>query len=44
MKVKILKTAKFVCMVLVLGIQALLHGSWHEQKSESLQESRPQSR
>ncbi len=44
MKTKIIKAVHFVCMVLVLGTQALLRGSWHVEKAKSLQESRPHSR
>jgi hypothetical protein len=36
MKTEIIKIATFVCMVLVLGTQALLHGSWRVQEPEKV--------
>jgi len=34
MKTKIKKLMKFACMVIVLGTQALLRGSWSVQKPD----------
>jgi hypothetical protein len=28
MKTEIIKTATFLCMFIILGLQSLLHGSW----------------
>ena len=36
MKTEIIKIMTFACMVLVLGAQALLHGSWRVQETETL--------
>ncbi|MEP3208863.1 MAG: hypothetical protein ABJN95_06730 [Maribacter sp.] len=36
MKTEIIKILTFACMVLVLGTQALLHGSWRVQETEPL--------
>lgn len=35
MKTEIIKFLTFTCMVIVLGTQALLHGSWSVPKTES---------
>lgn len=40
MKVEIIKVATFVCMVIVLGTQALLQGRWRVQESEALKRDR----
>ncbi len=34
MKNEIKKIATFICMVVVLGTQALLHGTWRMQEPE----------
>ena len=36
MKTEIIKIVTFACMVLILGTQALLHGSWRVQEVEPL--------
>ncbi len=36
MKIEILKVVTFVCMFIVLGMQALLHGSWRVNKTEPI--------
>jgi len=35
MKTEIIKFLTFTCMVIVLGTQSLLHGSWNVPKTES---------
>ncbi|MGF1559059.1 MAG: hypothetical protein ACFCUL_08220 [Flavobacteriaceae bacterium] len=39
MKTEIIKIATFACMVVVLGTQALLRGSWKVPDTETLQRS-----
>lgn len=36
MKTEILKILTFMCMFIVLGTQALLHGSWRVTETESI--------
>ncbi|WP_175416271.1 hypothetical protein [Aggregatimonas sangjinii] len=36
MKTEIIKIATFVCMVVVLGMQTLLQGSWRIPKTRSI--------
>jgi len=36
MKTEIIKIVTFACMVIVLGTQALLQGSWSVQETEPL--------
>lgn len=36
MKTEIIKIATFACMVIVLGTQALLHGTWKVPKAETV--------
>ena len=40
MKTEIIKIATFTCMVIVLGIQALLHGSWSVHDTQSVKVKR----
>jgi hypothetical protein len=36
MKTEIIKILTFACMVIVLGTQTLLHGSWKIRETEAL--------
>ncbi|MDO6817927.1 hypothetical protein [Zobellia sp. 1_MG-2023] len=40
MKDEVVKAATFICMFVVLGLQALMHGSWKVQEIDTLRNDR----